>query len=292
MLNALTIDLEDYFHVANFSGMVPYHRWDSMPLRLEESTECVLQLLDRHQLKATFFILGWVAERMKGLVRMIAAQGHEVACHSYRHELAYDLDAATFRADIRKAKAVIEDVVGCRVVGYRAPSYSIVKKNLGYLKILAEEDFLYDSSIFPVYHDRYGIPDWERFPGPVAEEGWSIIEYPPSTFRLFGQNFPMAGGGYLRLFPIKALSYCISRINAGENQPAVIYFHPWEFDCHQPRIQTSKMRQFRHYLNIPKVSGKIDYLFSRHRFGPIRELLEPNGTATMNQEKDGLRCKS
>ena len=274
LINALTIDVEDYFHVTNFEGLIDRGNWDLMPLRVEESTMRALELLAAHDAKATFFVLGWVAERMKRLVREIRDAGHEVASHGYAHRLAYDMTPDEFRADARRSKAVIEDAAGEKVNGYRATSYSFVKGNLWCLKVLAEEGFSYDSSIFPVYHDRYGIPGWDRFPKAVRQDGHTLYEVPPSTLRVLGYNLPMAGGGYLRLFPAWFTAGCIRSINRFEKMPAVVYLHPWEFDPGQPRLKTSRLRGFRHYNGLRSTERKVSYLLRNFRFGSIRQAID------------------
>jgi len=274
MTNALTIDVEDYFQVSNFENRVPRGSWDYLPVRLEESVPRILELLERYQVRATFFVLGWVAERMGPLVRSIQQAGHEIASHGYGHRIAYDMDPGEFRDDLRRSKSAIEDAVGVQVTGHRATSYSIVRRNLCYLQILAEEGFLYDSSIFPVYHDRYGIPEWERFPRQVTDQGYPLYELPPSTFRTCGYNLPMAGGGYLRLFPVRLIAYCIRRINEVERKPVVLYFHPWELDPGQPRIKSTLARTFRHYNNIAATERKLAHLLERFRFATMRELMD------------------
>lgn len=273
MLNALTIDLEDYFHVSNFEGYITRDKWNCMPLRIEESTRRVLDILSSYGVKATFFVLGWIAQRLGSLIREILAAGHEIASHGYDHRLAYNLNPEEFRADIRSSRSAIEDATGQRVYGFRATSYSITRRNLQYLQILAEEGFLYDSSIFPVYHDRYGIPDWGRFPEIVNNKDHRIYEVPPSTFRIFGYNIPIAGGGYLRLFPAHFISYCIRRINTVERKPAVIYFHPWELDTDQPRIKVPFLKAFRHYNSLHKTVDKISYLLKNFGFSSISEVV-------------------
>lgn len=276
MLNALTIDIEDYFQVSNFEGYIPRTRWEVMPIRIEESVSKILDLLSVYKIKATFFVLGWIAERMAYLIRRIWSEGHEIASHGYDHRLAYNLNPMEFRSDVRKSKSAIENAIGESVFGYRATSYSIVRRNLWYLQILAEEGFLYDSSIYPVYHDRYGIPDWDRFPQMVNFNGYSIYEIPPSTFKIFGHNIPIAGGGYLRLLPIKFLSHCISKINTVEGKPAIVYFHPWELDTDQPRIKVPFHRAFRHYHNLHTTYNKISYLMEQFNFCQISKIVHLN----------------
>jgi polysaccharide deacetylase family protein (PEP-CTERM system associated) len=276
ILNALTIDVEDYFQVSNFEKHIPRSRWEFMPLRVEASTAKVLELLSKFKIKATFFVLGWIAERMASLIREIRSEGHEIASHGYDHRLAYEMNPDEFRSDIRSSKSAIEDAIGEKICGYRATSYSIVKSNLSYLQILAEEGFLYDSSIYPIYHDRYGIPAWDRFARVVRYNGCSIYEVPPSTFKILGHNLPVGGGGYLRLFPVRLLSYCINKINMIEGMPAVIYFHPWELDAGQPRIKVPFMNSFRHYNNLESTEGKILHLLNNFKFCRVSDVLGMN----------------
>lgn len=281
LVNALTVDVEDYFQVSNFEGRISRGNWDYLPVRLEESVQRILELFQRFQVRATFFTLGWVAERFPRLLQAIAAAGHEIASHGYAHRIAYDMSPEEFRRDLVRSKRAIEDAAGVAVTGHRATSYSIVSRNLDYLEILAQEGFLYDSSIFPVHHDRYGIAGWDRFPGRVSAGGHSICEFPPSTYRALGYNLPVAGGGYLRLFPVHFISWCIRKINEVEKKPAVIYFHPWELDPGQPRVTGRAVTSFRHYNNISRTEGKVAHLLRNHRFAPMRELLDrvPAGVA-------------
>jgi polysaccharide deacetylase family protein (PEP-CTERM system associated) len=277
LLNALTIDVEDYFHVTNFEGLIGRESWDLMPLRVEESTLKILEILSEHNAKATFFVLGWVAERFGRLVREIKDAGHEIASHGYGHRLAFEMTPDEFRADLRRSKNVIEDAIGERICGYRATSYSFLKSNLWCLKVLAEEGFTYDSSIFPVYHDRYGIPGWDRFPKALHQDGYTLYEVPPSTLRVLGYNLPMSGGGYLRLFPAWFMAGCIRSINRAEKMPAVVYLHPWEFDPEQPRMKTSRLRSFRHYNGLHGTERKVAHLLKNFRFGTISEAIDFNG---------------
>ncbi|RII27472.1 MAG: polysaccharide deacetylase family protein [Geobacter sp.] len=277
MLNALTIDVEDYFQVNAFARYVRQDQWDSYPLRVDGNTRRILDLLDTYAIKATFFILGWVAERLPSLVKEIHRRGHEVACHGYGHELIFEIGPERFRADIRHAKSLLEDQCGIRVNGYRAPSYSITKRSLWALDILAEEGFSYDSSIFPVMHDTYGIPDAERFPHKILTGSGTLLEFPLTTlpFRFGWKNMrlPIAGGGYLRLLPVGIIRYGIAKINEREHQPAVLYFHPWEIDLGQPRIQAGVKSRFRHYLNLDKTEDKLKHLFCNLKFSPMHEIL-------------------
>ncbi len=280
MINALTIDVEDYFHVTAFERHIKPDEWDTYPLRVEGNTLRILDMLDEFALRATFFVLGWVAERLPSLVREIRRRGHEIACHGYGHQLIYRLSPKEFRKDVSKAKAILEDVCGERVYGYRAPSYSITNKSLWALGILVEEGFTYDSSIFPISHDIYGIPGGKRFPHEISTHAGKIQEFPISTFSLnFGgwkSHIPIAGGGYLRLFPVALVEQAIYSINNRERQPVIVYFHPWEIDPMQPRIRAGLKSRFRHYLNLHRMELKIRYLLSNIRFSPVRDVLKLN----------------
>lgn len=272
MLNALTIDVEDYFMVSAFADTVKFDDWPAYESRVEQSTLRILDLLAGFNVKATFFMLGWVAEHHPGLATEIRNRGHEIALHGYNHRLAYELTPGEFREDIRKSKRIIEDITGSAVKGYRAPSYSITKKNLWALDVLIEEGFTYDSSIFPIYHDRYGYPEFDRFPLTVTRgDVGSILEVPLSTVRLMGKNIPIAGGGYLRLLPISFVEWGIRSINEKEGKHAVIYLHPWEIDPGQPRLNGSRLSSFRHNVNIGKTHSKLKRLLQRFRFGTMTE---------------------
>ncbi|MEW6116828.1 MAG: XrtA system polysaccharide deacetylase [Nitrospirota bacterium] len=277
MVNALTIDVEDYFHVTAFEQYVKPEEWECYPSRVVDNTLRVLDILDETSKKATFFVLGWVAERNPSLVRTIQERGHDIASHGYAHELVYRIGPVRFRDDIRRAKRLIEDVTGKEVTGYRAPSYSITKKSLWAYDILLEEGFSYDSSVFPILHDIYGIPDAQRFPYDVKRPSGTLKEFPLSTIqlRLSGLEYrvPIAGGGYLRLFPTGLIKRAIQHINHTEQQPAVLYFHPWEIDPKQPRIAASFKSRFRHYLNLDKTADKVRCLLRQFDFGPMKDIL-------------------
>jgi polysaccharide deacetylase family protein (PEP-CTERM system associated) len=276
MLNALTIDVEDYFQVTAFERYVRRDQWGNYSLRVEGNTSRILDILDEFEVRATFFVLGWVAERCPRLVRNIAERGHEIACHGYGHELVYHIGPEKFRKDVRMAKDVLEDIIGEKVLGYRAPSYSITGKSLWALDILVEEGFLYDSSIFPIVHDVYGIPGGKRFLHDIETLHGMIREFPISTFpiRIGGWRYqlPIAGGGYLRLFPVSLVSRAITFINSNEMQPTVLYFHPWEIDPDQPRIHAGLKSRFRHYLNLKGMETKIRYLLSKIEFSVMRDI--------------------
>lgn len=277
MINALTIDVEDYFQVNAFANHVRQDQWDNYPLRVDGNTRRILDMLDSFSLSGTFFILGWVAERLPALTKEIHRRGHEIACHGYGHELVYAIGPERFRSDIRRAKMLLEDQCGERVNGFRAPSYSITGKSLWALDILVEEGFTYDSSIFPIMHDTYGIPDAERFPHIIQTEAGSLVEIPLTTlqFRLGWKKMrlPIAGGGYLRLLPASLVSQAIHYVNNCEKQPTILYFHPWEIDPEQPRIQAGLRSRLRHYLNLERMEQKIRYLLKNSCFSTIENLL-------------------
>jgi polysaccharide deacetylase family protein (PEP-CTERM system associated) len=280
MLNALTIDVEDYFQVNAFASVVRYDQWGNYPLRVAENTYKILDILEQHHITATFFVLGWVAERLPELTREIHRRGHEIACHGYGHQLIFQIGPDKFREDIRRSKSLLEDQCGEAVCGYRAPSYSITSKSLWALDILVEEGFIYDSSIFPVVHDTYGIPDAERFPHTLQTKAGPLREFPLTTLPVqIGWKqlrLPIAGGGYLRLLPVETIRKGIHAVNTKEQQPAVVYFHPWEIDQKQPRIKAGFKSTFRHYLNLHRTEGKLVHLFERLKFGPMRQVLEGN----------------
>jgi polysaccharide deacetylase family protein (PEP-CTERM system associated) len=279
--NCLTIDVEDYFQVNAFAAHIRQDQWDSFPLRVDANTRRILDILDEYSIKATFFMLGWVAERLPSLARDIHQRGHEIACHGYWHELIYKIGQEQFREDIRKSKMLLEDQTGQQIKGYRAPSYSIVRTSLWALDILVEEGFTYDSSIFPVTHDTYGIPGAERFPHVLQTGAGPLLEVPLTTMPLrLGSKemrLPIAGGGYLRLLPVVIIRKGIESINDRENQPTVLYFHPWEIDPDQPRIKAGMKSTFRHYVNLHKTERKLRHLFANLRFAPMAEVLSEIG---------------
>jgi polysaccharide deacetylase family protein (PEP-CTERM system associated) len=236
-----------------------------------------MALLDEHGLKGTFFVLGWVAERFPLMVREMADNGHEVACHGFGHELVYNMTPESFRADVRQAKSILENITGRQVLGYRAPSYSIVERTMWALDILIEEGFVYDSSIFPIHHDNYGIPGAQRFPHDITRPSGTIREFPMTTLNmnLPGRTMalPIAGGGYLRLLPVGVIHWGMRHINQVEKQPTVLYFHPWEVDPDQPRIKARLKSRFRHYVNLETTEDKIRALFKGLEFGTMAEVL-------------------
>jgi len=273
VLNALTIDVEDYYHVSAFESVVSHDSWNRYESRVESNTRRILNLLDEYGTRATFFILGCVAECHPSLVRAIAQRGHEIASHGYSHRRIYTQTPQQFREETRKAKKIVEDIAGQTVLGYRAASYSITDKSLWALDILVEEGFRYDSSIFPVRHDLYGIPGHQRFAGAIERNGGGVmLEIPLSTIRIAGANIPVAGGGYLRLFPYAVTRRALLQLNLFELQPGVVYFHPWEIDPDQPRINAGWLSRFRHYTNLRGMESKLRKLFSDFAFAPIREV--------------------
>ncbi len=283
MINALTIDVEDYFHVTAFERHIKPDEWDTYPLRVEGNTLRILDMLDEFALRATFFVLGWVAERLPSLVREIHRRGHEIACHGYAHQLVYRLTPEEFRKDVSKAKTILENICGAHVYGYRAPSYSIMTKSLWALDILVEEGFTYDSSIFPITHDIYGIPGGKRFPHEISTHSGKIHEFPISTYLLkmgsWQSQLPIAGGGYLRLLPAALVGRAIQSINSKEKQPVIVYFHPWEIDPDQPRIQAGLKSRFRHYLNLDRMELKIRHLLENFSFSSASECLDGRKSA-------------
>jgi polysaccharide deacetylase family protein (PEP-CTERM system associated) len=266
----LTVDVEDYFHVEAFCDIVDRESWPTYTCRVETNTRRLLELFNRHNVKATFFVLGWVAERWPGIIREIAAEGHELACHSYWHRLIYKLRPDEFREDTIRAKRIIEEVAGAPVTGYRAPSYSVIRSSLWALEILAELGFTYDSSIFPIHHDVYGIPDAPRRPFRVSTQSGPIIEYPITTFRLGGKNMPVGGGGYLRLLPFWYTRYGVRRAEQ-DSVPLVVYVHPWEVDPGQPRLAGRWKARFRHYTNLDSMYGRLESLLKLGGFTTFRD---------------------
>ena len=277
MKNALTFDVEEYFHAEAFARVLRPEEWPTLESRVTRSTERLLDILDRERVRATFFVLGWVAERHPSLVREIASLGHEIACHGYGHRMIQHLSRPDFERDVTRAKRALEDAVGRPVLGYRAPTFSIMRATLWSLDVLIEAGFRYDSSIFPVVHDRYGIPDAPRFPHRLkAPSGGEITEFPMSTVTLLGRRLPVAGGGYFRLFPYRMTRRAIDRIN-GERQPAMVYLHPWEIDPDQPRLPVGPLTRFRHLVNVGKTEPRLRRLLAEVSFGPAAEVLAETG---------------
>lgn len=281
IVNAMSIDVEDYFHVSVFDGLIPRSRWDTLESRVDANTRRLLDIFDEFDVRSTFFVLGWVGERHPRLVETIAARGHEIASHGYAHRLIYDQTPAGFRDDVRRAKQILEDASGRRVVGYRAPSYSITPRSLWALDVLAEEGYEYDSSIFPIRHDRYGIPVSARTPYVIERNERELVEVPGSTTRVGPLNLPVAGGGYFRLLPYWWTKWGISRVNRLEQRPAVFYLHPWEIDPGQPRLPAGRLGRFRHYRNLEHTEARLRQLLTDFRFDAIDVLVDRARQATM-----------
>jgi len=272
--NAFSVDVEDYFQVSAFENAVERASWDHLEHRVEANTRRILEMLDRHGVRSTFFTLGWVAERCPQLVRDICASGHELALHGYDHRRVTSQSELDFREDVRRSKGILEEISGIEVIGYRAPSYSVVRQTLWALEILLGEGLLYDSSIFPIRHDRYGIPDFPRFPQRVCERnGVHLMEFPLSTVRLAGVNLPFVGGGYLRHFPMWYVRWGMRRVNQIEGQPVVVYIHPWEVDPDQPRQQVGWRTRIRHYRHLQLTEPRLAELFEGFRFSTVKAVL-------------------
>ena len=263
--NALTIDVEDYFQVSAFAPYISRLDWNTRECRVEHNIDRILTLLDKHQTKATFFTLGWIAERYPQLVRRIVQEGHELASHGYGHERASDQTEDAFFTDINLAKILLQDLSGVEVKGYRAPSFSIGKNNLWAFDSLQKAGYRYSSSIYPIQHDHYGMPDSPRFAYEVRD---GLLEIPVSTVRLFNRNLPSSGGGYFRLFPYALSRWMLGQVNGNDKESAIFYFHPWEIDTKQPRVEgISAKTRFRHYVNIDRMEKRLDQLLADFKWG-------------------------
>jgi polysaccharide deacetylase family protein (PEP-CTERM system associated) len=277
--NAITVDVEDYFQVSAFAANVDQKDWDKHPLRVEKNTHRLLDLFDEHNVKGTFFVLGWVAEREQNLVREIVKRGHEVACHGYSHQLVYNQKPDVFQEETIRAKKILEDITQQRVRGYRAASYSITENSQWALDTLVEAGFVYDSSIFPVRHDRYGMPNTPEHPYRLkTPSGHTIIEYPLSTAKIINYRLPVAGGGYFRLYPYWLSKMGLTQINR-QDKPFIFYLHPWEIDPDQPRISASWFSRFRHYNNLDKCETRLRNLMRDFQFGTVWDGLIELGLA-------------
>jgi polysaccharide deacetylase family protein (PEP-CTERM system associated) len=275
--SAFSVDVEDYFHVEAFSKDVSRDAWPSYPSRVVRNTAALLDLLDRYHVRGTFFVLGWVAQREPALVREIRDRGHEIGCHSLLHRLIYRLTPDEFREDTKAAKDAIERAAGCEVAGYRAPTFSITPKSLWAVDVLAECGFRFDSSIYPIHHDNYGMPGSPRAPYAIrTANGGSgsgrLAEFPISAFRMFGRDLPVAGGGYLRMLPWWYNRAGIDRI-LDEPRPAMVYVHPWEIDPDQPRIHARLRSRLRHYTNLAGMQARLERLLQRYAFAPVGDVL-------------------
>jgi len=322
IVNVFTVDLEDYYMVSAFESVVKREGWHNHESRIDRNTHKVLEILSQARprlmdgeernmeptshhpvpgVRATFFCIGWIAQRNPHLIKEIERQGHEIACHSFDHQLVYNMTPDQFREDIRTTKRILEDITGKEVCGYRAPSYSITERSLWALRILAEEGYRYDSSIFPIHHDRYGIPTAPRFPFvvncngnhadyafiPAEYENQAyrvverkrtrdpyILEYPISTVKWMGHNVPVSGGGYMRLYPYSVVKRGLKKINAEEKRPFVVYIHPWELDPDQPRMDNlSFVSRFRHYINLENTAAKLNKLLDEFAFSSMGSVI-------------------
>jgi polysaccharide deacetylase family protein (PEP-CTERM system associated) len=268
--NAMTIDVEDYFQVSAFAPYIERSEWATRECRVERNVNRILDMLAEAETKATFFTLGWVAERYPQIVRRIVAEGHELASHGYGHERASDLSREAFLQDIGSAKQLLEDIGGVAVKGYRAPSFSIGTGNLWAFDCLREKGYSYSSSVYPIRHDHYGMPDSPRFAYAVRD---GLTEIPPTTLRVFERNLPSSGGGYFRLLPYALSRWMLGRVNQGEGKSAIFYFHPWEIDADQPRVAGIDAKtRFRHYVNIGRMEGRLKRLLRDFRWGRMDEI--------------------
>ena len=268
--NALTIDVEDYFQVSAFAPYITRDEWATRECRIERNVERILHMLDEHETKATFFTLGWIAERYPQLIQRIVAGGHELASHGYGHERASDLTETAFFLDIDSAKKLLEDLSGQAVKGYRAPSFSIGHGNLWAFDCLERAGYRYSSSIYPIQHDHYGMPDAPRFAHQIRA---GLLEVPVTTARFFDRNWPSSGGGYFRLMPYAMSRWLLNHVNRIDQQAAIVYFHPWEIDAEQPRIDGINAKtRFRHYVNLHRTEGRIRRLLTDFQWARMDEI--------------------
>lgn len=283
--HAMTVDVEDYFHVAAFGKVIDPASWDTWPCRVEANTDKLLQVFAQADIHITFFILGWVAERYPQLVQRIQAAGHEIASHGYSHQLIYSQTPEVFRQETQRSKAILEDITGQPIHGYRAASYSITRKSLWALDILAELDFSWDSSIFPTRHDNYGIPGSPEEPYTIiTNSGAQLTEFPLTTAKVLGQSIPAAGGGYFRQYPYWLSRWLFNRASNNQTKPQIFYLHPWEIDPEQPRVaNASWFSNFRHYTNLKRCQPRLEQLIKDFEFGTLSESLQ---SATISQSID------
>jgi len=285
--NILSVDVEEYYHGMEFEAAISETRREHLPSRVEASVEQILALFRAHKVHATFFTVGKVAEAHPHMIKNISSEGHEIACHSYRHELVFRQTPDEFRLDLQQAKTLLEDLTGQAVIGYRAPNYSIQQEQAWAYDILLEEGFRYDSSTYPIVHDRYGYPDAPRFPYEIRRgEKSSLLEIPVGTVRLLGMNLPIGGGGYFRLLPAALFCCGIRHVNVSEGQPVMFYFHPWELDPDQPRPPMPWHHRFRHYTGLRREKAKLSRLFQKVRFSSVQDIFF-NACFERGGDKDG-----
>lgn len=277
--NALTIDVEDYFQVSAFAPYIPRDQWEIRDCRVERNVDIILSLLDKHGTKATFFTLGWIAQRYPRLIRRIVEGGHELASHGYGHERASDLTQDVFFADIDSSKKMLEDLSGQQVKGYRAPSFSIGEGNLWAFDCLERAGYRYSSSIYPIRHDHYGMPDSPRFAHQIRH---GLLEVPVTTARFFERNWPASGGGYFRLMPYALSRWLLQQVNQRDRQAVVFYFHPWEIDAAQPRIDGINAKtRFRHYVNLHRTEERIRRLLADFKWGRMDHIFLDDQTSAV-----------
>lgn len=271
MRNILSIDVEEYFQVENFKDVISYADWDRYESRLQVGIDMILKILSDYKATITFFVLGWVAERHPDCIRKIAREGHEIGSHGYAHELIYKQTPDEFRSDLMRSLEILASITGKPVVSYRAPCFSVTKRSLWALDILMECGIRNDSSIFPIYHDRYGIPGANKLPHIVREkDGTQLKEFPISIYELFGWHVPFSGGGYFRLLPVSLVIRMAQKLNA-VGHPLIMYLHPWEFDKDQPRVSAGRLRTFRHYVNIKHTETKLRLLLDEIKVGAVEQ---------------------
>jgi len=286
IVSALTVDVEDYFQVAAFSKQYPRACWDTQELRVERNTYRLLELFELHDVKATFFTLGWVADKCPGLIRDIVNAGHELACHGYWHQKISEQTPQQFRQDLYSAKGVLEDTSGDSVVGFRAPSFSINNDCLWAFDIIKELGFRYSSSTYPINHDHYGTPDWPRFPYQVVD---SLVEIPVSTLNWRRKNWPISGGGYFRLYPYMLSRWALTRYLRIEKCPSIFYLHPWEIDPEQPRTSNVSFKtKFRHYVNLSRLEGRLNRLLTDFQWSTMQDVYKQHLPSAKSKEQTGI----
>ena len=269
-LNAMTVDVEDFFHVSAFESIIKPEQWQEYQPRVDMNTRRLLDLFDKTNVKSTFFVLGWVAERYPELIKEIHAKGHEVASHGYAHRRASEQTRDEFYADVKRSKDHLEDLLGIEISGYRAPSFSIGYSNEWAFEVLVELGFKYSSSTYPVKHDLYGTPDWPRFAYHRPED---IIEIPIPTLKMMGKQVPIGGGGYFRLYPYKMTQKLVAKYLRQEKQPYSFYFHPWEIDAEQPRLKDAPLKsRFRHYVNLSRTEAKLERLLNDFNWSTMKDV--------------------
>lgn len=275
VVHAMTVDVEDYFHVSAFYKVISQGDWDKWPTRVEENTLKLLDLFEQREIKCTFFVLGWVAERFPELIRKLSEQGHEIASHGYSHQLVYTQTPEVFREETKKSKDILEQITQQPILGYRAASYSITRKSLWALDILDELGFEWDSSIFPVHHDNYGVPGSPTQPYTIElENGNKITEFPLTSAKVMGMSIPAAGGGYFRQYPYALSRWLFERASVNQTRPLIFYLHPWEIDPDQPRVPNASLKsKFRHYTNLHRCYGRLERMINDFNFGTIQQSL-------------------